>query len=91
MIHYFLFVNSKKCCFMYVSSICLISDDTYEHDREGADHSPADDFMDLVQNTLRLGIDLRLDLDLGLDGVVFLAHALLPSSFSSPMTPALAS
>ena len=76
---------------MYVPSSCLISDDTYEHDREAADHAPANDFMDLVHNTLRLSIDLRRNIDLGLDGNVFLAHAILLSSFSCPMPPALAS
>ena len=44
-----------------------------------------------THHTLRLGINLRRDPDLGLDGVVFLACALPPSSSSFPMTLTLAS
>ena len=76
---------------LFFSSSFLIRDDMYEHVGESADHVPADDVVDLVHHTLRLGIDLRSDPDIGLNGVVFLTCALSPSSSSSPMTPTLAS
>ena len=91
MIHCFISVNSGNCYFVYVPSSFLVSNDMWEHGGEAADHAPDDNLVNLVHHTLRLGIDLRLNLELGLDAIVFLTRALCPSLSSSPMARTLAS